>query len=125
MDVSITAWDGKRNWDSVRAITAVRWLMRNKTIQAWGGPLQGLVLHPRGGLDPVQPPPTPPRPLASSPVTITFSLAAAEVLTAFTGRGKLRDDRHHPGRQLQGRTRTATHPWVPAKPITLKWTNFR
>jgi hypothetical protein len=41
LDASITAWDGKRNWDSVRPITAVRWLMRGKIIQAWGGPYKG------------------------------------------------------------------------------------
>lgn len=59
LDASITAWDGKRNWDSVRPITAVRWLMRGKTIQAWGGPYKGPLLHQGGGLDPL---PAPQRP---------------------------------------------------------------
>jgi hypothetical protein len=38
---SITAWDAKRQWNSVRPITAVRWLKKGQLVQAWGGPYQG------------------------------------------------------------------------------------
>jgi hypothetical protein len=41
LDASITAWDVKRQWNSVRPITAVRWLKKGQLIQAWGGPYQG------------------------------------------------------------------------------------
>jgi hypothetical protein len=41
LDASITAWDAKRQWDSVRPITAVRWLKRGQLVRAWGGPYQG------------------------------------------------------------------------------------
>jgi hypothetical protein len=41
LDASITAWDAKRQWNSVRPITAVRWLKRGQLVQAWGGPYQG------------------------------------------------------------------------------------
>jgi hypothetical protein len=30
LDASISAWEGKGRWDSVRPITAVRWLLRGK-----------------------------------------------------------------------------------------------
>ncbi len=53
LDASISAWDGKGYWDSVRPITAIRFLYRGKIIQAWGGPYTGPVLHQGGGLDPV------------------------------------------------------------------------
>jgi hypothetical protein len=41
LDAGITAWDAKRQWNSVRPITAVRWLKQGQLIQAWGGPYQG------------------------------------------------------------------------------------
>jgi len=41
LDASISAWDGKGTWDSIRPISAVRWLQRGKIIQAWGGPYKG------------------------------------------------------------------------------------
>ena len=104
LDASITAWDGKRNWDSVRPITAVRWLMRGKTIQAWGGPYKGPSSIKGEDWIPYQPPndPTPPFAEYTSGHS-TFSMAGAEVLTAFTGRGQLRADRHHRRRELPGR----------------------
>jgi hypothetical protein len=34
LDASITAWDAKRQWDSVRPITAVRWLKRGQLVRA-------------------------------------------------------------------------------------------
>jgi hypothetical protein len=40
LDASSSARDGKGAWDSVRPITAVRWLQRGKIIQAWGEPYQ-------------------------------------------------------------------------------------
>ena len=41
LDASITAWDAKRQWNSVRPITAVRWIKKGQLIQAWGDPYQG------------------------------------------------------------------------------------
>jgi hypothetical protein len=126
LDASITAWDGKRNWDSVRPITAVRWLMRGKTIQAWGGPYKGPSYIKGEDWIPYQPPndPTPPFAEYTSGHS-TFSMAAAEVLTAFTGRGNFEMTVTIPAGSSRVEPRTATHPGVPAKPITLKWTNFR
>ena len=126
LDASISAWDGKRNWDSVRPITAVRWLMRGKTIQAWGGPYKGPSYIKGEDWIPYQPPndPTPPFAEYTSGHS-TFSMAGAEVLTAFTGRGNFEMTVTIPAGSSRVEPRTATHPGVPAKPITLKWTNFR
>ena len=41
MDCSITAWDVKRYYDSVRPISAIRFLYAGKEVQAWGGPFLG------------------------------------------------------------------------------------
>jgi hypothetical protein len=37
-DAGIAAWDAKRAYDSVRPITAIRYLFRGVKIQSWGGP---------------------------------------------------------------------------------------
>ncbi|HKQ00561.1 MAG TPA: phosphoesterase [Actinomycetes bacterium] len=126
LDASITAWDGKRNWDSVRPITAVRWLMRGKIIQAWGGPYKGPSYIKGEDWIPYQPP-TDPTPSFAEYTSghSTFSLAAAEVLTAFCGRGNFEMTVTIPAGSSKVEPRTATQPGVPAKPITLKWTNFR
>lgn len=41
LDASVQVWDCKRHYDSVRPITAVRFLYKNKTVKAWGGPNLG------------------------------------------------------------------------------------
>jgi hypothetical protein len=126
LDASITAWDGKRNWDSVRPITAVRWLMRGKTIQAWGGPYQGPSYIRGEDWIPYFLPTDPTPPFAEyTSGHSTFSMAAAEVLNAFCGRGNFEMTVTIPAGSSRVEPRTATHPGVPAKPITLKWTNFR
>jgi hypothetical protein len=126
LDASITAWDGKRNWDSVRPITAVRWLMKGKTIQAWGGPYKGPSYIKGEDWIPYQPPTDPTPPFAEyTSGHSTFGCAAAEVLTAFTGRGNFEMTVTIPAGSSKVEPRTATQPGVPAKPITLKWTNFR
>jgi hypothetical protein len=126
LDASIAAWDGKRNWDSVRPITAVRWLMRGKTIQAWGGPYKGPSYIKGEDWIPYQPPTDPTPPFAEyTSGHSTFSCAAADVLTAFTGRGNFEMTVTIAAGGSRTEPRTATQPGVPAKPITLKWTNFR
>jgi hypothetical protein len=126
LDASISAWDGKGRWDSVRPITAVRWLQRGKIIQAWGGPYKGpsyikgedwLPYRPSNDLAP------PFGEYASG--HSTFSGAAAEVLTGFTGRGNFELTVTIPAGSSRVEPKTDTHPGVPAEPITLKWTNFR
>ena len=121
LDASISAWDAKRTWDSVRPITAVRWLYRDKTIQAWGGPYKGPSYIKGQDWLPYQPGDDLSPPYAEyASGHSTFSMAAAEVLTGFTGRGNFElkvpiaagESKVEPGA-------------VPAKAITLSWTNFR
>jgi Domain of unknown function (DUF6851)/VCPO second helical-bundle domain len=126
LDASISAWDGKDTWDSVRPITAVRWLRKGQIIQAWGGPYKGPSYIKGEDWIPYRPPTDPAPPFAEyASGHSTFSGAAAEVLTGFTGRGNFELTVTIAAGSSRVEPRTDTHPGVPAKPITLKWTNFR
>jgi hypothetical protein len=126
LDASISAWDGKGRWDSIRPITAVRWLQRGKIIQAWGGPYKGPSYIKGEDWIPYRPPSDPAPPFAEyASGHSTFSGAAAEVLTAFTGRGNFELTVTIPAGSSRVEPRTPTQVGVPANPITLKWTNFR
>jgi membrane-associated phospholipid phosphatase len=41
LDAGIACWDAKRFFDSVRPISAVRYLFAGQEVEAWGGPGQG------------------------------------------------------------------------------------
>src|SRR5262249_15181302 len=41
LDASISVWECKRLYDSVRPITAIRYLFRGQRVKAWAGPFQG------------------------------------------------------------------------------------
>jgi hypothetical protein len=126
LDASISAWDGKARWDSIRPICAVRWLQRGKVIQAWGGPYKGPSYIKGEDWLPYRPATDPAPPFAEyASGHSTFSGAAAEVLTGFTGRGNFELKVTIAAGSSQVEPKTATQPGVPAKPITLSWTNFR
>ena len=126
LDASISAWDGKRNWDSIRPICAVRWLQRGKIIQAWGGPYKGPSYIKGEDWLPYRPPTDPAPPFGEyASGHSTFSMAAAEVLTGFTGRGNFELKVTIAAGSSKVEPRTDTQPGVPAKPITLSWTNFQ
>ena len=126
LDASISAWDGKDYWDSVRPITAVRFLDRGKIIQAWGGPYKGPAYIKGEDWIPYRPPNEVSPPFAEyASGHSTFSMAAAEVLTGFTGRGNFELKVTIPAGSSQVEPRTATQVGVPAKPITLSWSNFQ
>jgi hypothetical protein len=126
LDASIAAWDGKDHWDSVRPITAVRWLRKGKIIQAWGGPYKGPSYIKGEDWIPYRPANDVSPPFAEyGSGHSTFSMAAAEALTGFTGRGNFELKVTIPAGSSKVEPPTATHPGVPAKPITLSWTNFR
>jgi hypothetical protein len=126
LDASISAWDGKGTWDSIRPISAVRWLQRGKIIQAWGGPYKGPSYIKGEDWIPYRPPNDPAPPFAEyASGHCTFSAAAAEVLTGFTGRGNFELKVTIAAGSSRVEPKTDTHPGVPAKPITLSWTNFR
>jgi hypothetical protein len=126
LDASISAWDGKRTWDSIRPICAVRWLQRGKIIQAWGGPYKGPSYIKGEDWLPYRPATDPAPPFGEyASGHSTFSGAAAEVLTGFTGRGNFELKVTIPAGSSKVEPKTDIQPGVPAKPITLSWTNFR
>lgn len=91
-DASIAAWDAKRTYDYIRPASAIRNAYANTEILAWGGPGQGTQMVIGGNWQPYQ---------ATTFVTpafaeyvsghSTFSAAAAEVLTLYTGSNQFYD----------------------------------
>jgi len=120
-DAAIAAWDAKRAYDSARPITAIRHLMRDRTITGYGldGVAGGLRRIPGNTWVPYQAAtfPTPPFPEHVSGHS-TFSAAAAEVLLRFTGS------------DLFGHSDTtaahtmALEPGLPSADVTLHWATF-
>jgi hypothetical protein len=86
LDAGIAAWDAKRVYDYVRPVSAIRDLYAGKMIEAWAGPNRGTELIPAENWQPYQDATfvTPPFGEFVSGHS-TFSAAAAEVLTRFTG----------------------------------------
>jgi hypothetical protein len=120
LDASITAWDAKRHWNSVRPITAVRWLKKGQLIQAWGGPYQGTKTMRGEDWLPYQPAtlPTPPFPEYLSGHS-TFSAAAAALLKAATG-----SDTFGMSVTIAAGSSRVEPGAVPAAPVTLSWKSF-
>jgi hypothetical protein len=85
-DASIAAWDAKRAYDFIRPISAIRHKYQGQMIDAWGGPNQGIIQIPGNQWRPYQDLGfvTPPFAEYVSGHS-TFSAAAAEVLTQYTG----------------------------------------
>jgi LysM repeat protein len=86
LDAGIAAWDAKRAYDYVRPISAIRHLYAGEMIEAWAGPDRGTALIPAENWRPYQQATfvTPPFGEYVSGHS-TFSAAAAEVLTRFSG----------------------------------------
>ncbi|NJN21848.1 MAG: vanadium-dependent haloperoxidase [Leptolyngbya sp. RL_3_1] len=86
LDAGILAWGVKRDYDSVRPITAIQALFRGQRIRAWAGPYQGTQWINGEDWMPYQ------AACFVSPAFAefvsghsTFSAASAEVLATFTG----------------------------------------
>jgi hypothetical protein len=120
LDASITAWDAKRQWNSVRPITAVRWLKKGQLIQAWGGPYQGTRTIRGEDWRPYQRANfvTPPFPEYISGHS-TFSAAAAGLLKAATG-----SDTFGLSVTIPAGSSKIEPGAVPAAPVTLSWKSF-
>lgn len=120
-DAAIAAWDAKRAYDSARPISAVRYVMNERTIMGYGpqGPAGGLRPIQGAAWVPYQPLsfPTPPFPEHVSGHS-TFSAAGAEVLKRFTGSDAF-------GASFTRRARTMQiEPGMPTSDITLGWASF-
>lgn len=119
-DAGIVAWDNKIVWDSVRPITAIRYLFKGQQIQAWGGPGQGTRMIDGGTWLPYQPSyfPTPPFAEYSSGHS-NFSAAGAEVLRRFTG-----SDSFGASVTIAAGSSKVEPGIAPAAPVTLTWPTF-
>jgi hypothetical protein len=86
LDASISAWDAKCAYDSVRPATAVSCLYEGQLIQAWGGPFQDTQTIRGEDWQPYQAPGSaaPPFPEHFSGHSV-FSAAGAQILKSFTG----------------------------------------
>ena len=115
-DASIAVWDCKRKLNTPRPITAIQFLFKNKTIQAWAGP--GLGTQGILGQNWKSYIPTPPFPEYVSGHS-TFSRAAAEVLKSFTGSDRFGDS----VKILQGSS--IIEPKItPSMDVQLTWKTF-
>ncbi len=119
-EAGIAAWDDKRAYDSVRPITAIRYLFNDQTIRAWGGPYQGTQNINGGAWQPYQPSwfPTPPFPEYLSGHS-TFSMAAATILREFTG-----SDTYGGSITVKAGSSFVEPGLTPAQNVTLTWPTF-
>jgi hypothetical protein len=119
-DAGCCAWDSKVAFDSVRPITAIRWLFSGKTIRAWAGPGRGTQTIAGEAWFPYQPTtfPTPPFAEYSSGHS-NFSAAGAEILKLFTG-----SDRFGGSVTLPAGSSRIEPGLVPANDVTLAWATF-
>jgi hypothetical protein len=119
-DASICCWDNKRFFESVRPITAIRYLFRGQQVRAWGGPYQGTRVIDGADWFPYQAStfPTPPFPEYSSGHS-TFSSAGAEILKLFTESDDFGASVKFPAGSSKFETGA-----VPATDVTLRWETF-
>jgi hypothetical protein len=119
-DAGVAAWDAKREFDSVRPVTAIPYLFQGEQIRAWGGPGKGTVTMDGSQWIPYQPRtfPTPPFPEYISGHS-TFSAAGATILALWTGSERFGGSfTFLPGS-------SAIEPGItPTKPVTLSWKTF-
>jgi hypothetical protein len=119
-DASIAAWDAKRVYDSVRPITAVRFLYDGKQVKAWNR-FKGTQAMDGKDWQPYQPPvmgSTPNFPEYISGHS-TFSAAAAEILKRFTGSDAFGASTTF----LRGRSKVEPG-MTPQTTLTLSWATF-
>jgi hypothetical protein len=119
-DAGIVAWDNKRAFDSVRPITAIRYLFQGKKVLAWGGPFEGTKTINGEDWFPYQAStfPTPPFPEYSSGHS-NFSAAGAEILRLFTG-----SDNFGGSATFAAGSSKFEPGAVPASDLTLSWPTF-
>jgi hypothetical protein len=119
-DASICCWDNKRFFESVRPITAIRYLFSGQQVRAWGGPYQGTRLIDGADWFPYQAStfPTPPFPEYSSGHS-TFSAAGAEILRLFTQSDDFGASVTFPAGSSKFESGA-----VPASDVTLRWATF-
>jgi hypothetical protein len=116
MDSGIAAWDAKRHYDSIRPVSAIRFLFNNKTIKAWAG--AGLGTKEILGQNFQSYISTPRFPEYVSGHS-TYSASAAEVLKLFTG-----SDKYRASVKITKGSSTIEPGITPSKTIKLSWKTF-
>jgi hypothetical protein len=138
LDAGIAAWDAKRAYDYVRPATAIPYLYAGQRVRAWAGPERGSQVIDGADWRPFQPSTfvTPAFPEYVSGHS-TFSAAAAEVLTRYTGSSVMFDGVTRLGRDYDGDGvedllgRHVAMPGSlslddgPAAPVTLRWATLQ
>jgi hypothetical protein len=116
LDAGIACWDAKRAYDSVRPVTAIRFLFAGREVLAWGGPGQGTRRIRGEQWQPyIATPPFPEHPSGHS----TFSAAAAAVLARFTG-----SDRFGASVTIRAGSSRVEPGTTPAADVVLSWPTF-
>jgi PAP2 superfamily len=116
LDAGIACWDAKRTYDSVRPITAIRFLFAGQEVTAWAGPGQGTRRIRGEDWQPYIA--TPPFPEYVSGHA-TFSSAAAGVLARFTG-----SDRFGASVTIPAGSSKVEPGRTPTTDVTLSWPTF-
>ncbi|HEY3210114.1 MAG TPA: vanadium-dependent haloperoxidase [Actinomycetota bacterium] len=119
-DAGICTWDSKRVFDSVRPITALRYLYFGQKIFAWAGPYQGPKFIDGETWFPYQPTTFPTPPFAEYPSGHScFSGAGAEILKLFT-----KSDRFGGSVTFPAGSSRIEPGAVPSEDLTLSWPTF-
>ena len=120
LDAGIVAWDAKREFDSVRPVSAIHFARRGQLVRAWAGPYEGTKMIPGEDWQPYQPLTvvTPPFAEFISGHSI-FSASAAEVLRQFTG-----SDAFGASVTLAAGSSNVEPGLTPANDVTLSWPTF-
>ncbi|HYN18025.1 MAG TPA: phosphoesterase [Actinomycetes bacterium] len=116
LDAGIAAWDAKRTYDSVRPVSAIRFLFAGQEVLAWGGPGRGPRRIRGEDWQPYIPTPSFGEYVSGHS---TFSAAAAAVLARFTGSD------HFGASVLIPAGSSRVEPGVtPPTDVTLSWPTF-
>ena len=113
LDTSIQVWDIKRHYDSVRPVSAIRFLFKGQNVKAWAPGKDVTTISGETWTSYI---PTPNFPEYVSGHS-TFSGASAQILLSFTKKPTFNMSVTIPA----GST---VEPNVPAQPITLSWKKF-
>lgn len=120
LDASVWSWGIKRQYDSIRPVSAIHYLFNGQPVNAWAGPYLGTQSIPGTSWRPYQAATvvTPPFPEYVSGHS-TFSASAAEVLKRFTG-----SDVFGGSVTIGAGTSRVESGTVPANDLTLSWATF-
>lgn len=117
LDASIACWESKHYYNSVRPVSAIRYLFEHDDVQSWAGPCKGTKTIKGKQWQSYLP--TPPHPEHVSAQS-TFARAAATVLKHFTGS----DEFGGCFTVAKGSSKTEPGCHVPCVDVKLDWPTF-